>query len=160
MMNHDKNRWSLRRICSDPKEYSYLEAIITQNYPVLTDLYHFMQAKSPKFPFIPYYTLRKEFFVPAVTQLGYSMELHTFDTIVREADYNMKEKPDFHQGLINRLEFIEFCVLVSRFLFTTKLEVDLDAPKGRYYGVSIPRALELFINQSCIPFLDERKVEW
>ena len=74
------------------------------------------------------------------------MELHTFDTIVREADFNMKDKPDYLQGVINRQEFIEFCVLLSRFLFTTKLDINHDAPTDRYYGVSIPRALELFIN--------------
>ena len=95
-----------------------------------------------------------------MSELGYSLESAVFDSIIREANYE-SDRDESIANCVNRQEFIEFCVLLARFLFTTMLDIDNDKEPGQaYYGVSIPKAVELLITQSCQPFLEYRNVEW
>ena len=127
-------------MCETPKEYAYLEAILMQNYTEFTDIYHYLQSKSTRYPWVTYYAVRKEFFMPAVGSLGYSLESAVFDAIIREANFE-KDRDESIANCVNRQEFIEFCVLLSRFLFTTKLDRDDYKVGMAYYGVSIPKAV-------------------
>ena len=62
IMNHDKNRQNLRKICETPQEYQKISDTIIQNLTLLTDLYHYLQAKSDRYPWISFYAVRKHFF--------------------------------------------------------------------------------------------------
>ena len=83
MHNHDKNRWDLKTICGT--EYSAINNTIVMNYSLLTDIYHYLQSKSARYPWVDYYSCRKYFFRKAVLEQGYGISISVFDQCVKAA---------------------------------------------------------------------------
>ena len=86
MLTHDRNHWHLKQLTDSPQDYSHLESLIVTELPLLADIYHFLQTKSKRYPWLDYYTVRVHFFksdcMPA------DLPKDVFDLSVAEANFN------------------------------------------------------------------------
>ena len=61
------------------------------NYEMLSDIYTYLQRKSPRYPWVTFYVARKEFYEKVVMQKGYSMDKRTFDTAINQSNYDQNQ---------------------------------------------------------------------
>ena len=86
MLAHDRNHWHLKQLTDTPQDYSHLEALIVTEFPVLTDIYHYLQTKSKRYPWLDFYTVRKHFFKS--DSMPADLRRDIFDLSIAEADFD------------------------------------------------------------------------
>ena len=86
MVAHDKENWNISNYCTSQHEIEMLETIIVSNYTLLTDVYHFLQARSDRYPWVPFYGIRKKFFNKS-TMVDLPQSSVLFDIAVKQAAF-------------------------------------------------------------------------
>ena len=71
-------------------------------------IYHYLQAKSDRYPFVSFYTARKHFF--NAIAVDYCLDTHFFDEAAKRADHTQEGT----YKVLNRSEWIVFIVLLAK----------------------------------------------
>ena len=162
MFNHDKNKWNLKNVCATAHEYSRISELVVTNYSLLTDVYHYLQSKSDRYPWVSFYTARKHFFMDALVQ-GYGVKNTIFDLSIKAADYNRGDSSSVvHDGVLRRYQFIEWVILLSKQIFMQHdEEICRDsAVDEKYTGLDLLKQTQLFLNTTLRKFVDNKVIEW
>ena len=109
----------MKKVCKTSQEYNRILDLITQNYSLLTDVYHYLQGVSDRYPWVSFYTARKFFFNSALVQ-GFGVKNTIFDLSIKSADFNKGKAVVVHDNVLNRFQFIEWIILLAKYIYSER----------------------------------------
>ena len=137
------------------------------NYSMLTEIYHYLQARSKCYPWIDNYTFRTHFIEKCdILGEGSNFNMNKFNVLMTKATYNErfdekldKKWVDPPRG-ISRFMFMELMFRISKFMYSseelqTKNEVRLMyLNENSTETVAVSQAFYMFINEKLKPYVE------
>lgn len=156
MLNHDKNRWTLRNACESPAEYMRILDLVVVSYSLLTDVYHFLQARSDRYPWLSAYTVRKHFFKVAVLDGGFGVDQSIFGICFKQVTSKDVQQQEA-TSVLNRHQFIEFVILIAQYIFKQQsADAMIEGVDIKYTGLSVIKQTQLFLRQTLGKFVESK----